>query len=95
MLIAFNRHGTAWCYTAGSCLLLVSTQQNEMSQGIIVDLWFCLARALGFHLLGGLRFCGANKPQALQNPLSHLHHSDIFHGSAWCTAEVVSVNAMG
>lgn len=72
----------------------VSTQQNEMSLCESVDLWFCLARALEVHLLGGLWICDANKQQPLQNHLSHLNHSDLLCGSAQCTAGVVSVDAV-
>lgn len=79
----------SWKYSIGAARLsvkqaaAVSTQQNEMSLWESVDLWFCLARALGVHLLGGLWFCGANKQQPLQNHLSHLNHSDLLCCSAW------------
>lgn len=43
-------------------------------------LGFCLARALGAHLCGGLQLCGANKQQPLHNHLSHLNHADLLHG---------------
>lgn len=76
--------------TTGGCLSLVSTQQNEMSPTVIEDLWFCLARALGAHLFGGLRLCGANKQQTLHNHRSHLNRT-----SSWrCWTEVVCLCVM-